>query len=336
MRNIEIRPNMRTAGGEANDILLNGRFMGTLTLVYREGDRVAGSVQLEQESLKPADKQHVVAFVQHYIQAFIDAVQAEACDVLVTYSSYDHVVMTSEEVDDDDLSDTERDNDSDWVSDDCEDFELVLVSERQNRVHYLIYNADGEEAAEARLQYEWADIAGEVTWRFEPDDHEIEKITELLVSDYNEDTVDTFVIRHLHEDVLLETIELTHERLLDVDENEDEDEDWLALPHRGGKPDERYSVALVRDDGDVLTYEIYERASGSLPIGTATIDIQQARLSGFIDFRERSLADNAGAIAEVLMRELDKEKDVYQGLNLSLMYKNQFLDEFNIENETIH
>ena len=329
MRNIEIRPNMRTAGGEASDILMNGRFMGTLTLVYREGDRIAGSVQLEQESLEPADKQHVIAHVQHYIQALIDAVQAEACDVLVTYSSYDHVVMTDEEAGDDYLSDAEFDE-SDWVSDDSEDFELVLVSERQNRVHYLIYTADGDEAAEARLQFDRADIAGEVTWRFEPDDSAIETVTELLVSDYDEDTVDTFIIQHLHEDMLLETVDLTHERLLE------EDADELALPQRGGKPAERYSAALVRDDGDVLTYEIFERASGSLPIGTATIDIQEARLSGFIDFRERRLADNAGAIAEVLMRELDKEKEDYHGLNLSLMYKNQFLDEFNIENETVH
>jgi hypothetical protein len=326
MRNIEIRPYMRTAGGEANDILMDGRFMGTLMLVYREGDRVAGSVQLEQESLPPADKQRVVAFVQDYIQAFIHAVQAESCDVLVTYSSYDHVVMTGEEEDPIGL----EADDSDWVSDDYEDFELVLVSERQNRIHYRIYTADGEEAADARLQYEMADIAGEVTWQFEPDDHEIEKITELLVSDYDEDTVDTFVIQHLYGDALLETVELTHERLLD------EDEDEQAVQHFGSKPAERYSVALVRDDGDVLTYEIYERASGSLPIGTATIDIQESRLSGFIDFRERNLADNAGAIAEVLMRELDKEKDEYHGLHLSLMYKNQFLDEFNIENETIH
>jgi hypothetical protein len=325
MRNIEIRPNMRTAGGEANDILMDGRFLGTLVLVYREGDRVTGSVQLEQESLLPADKTRVIAFVQDYIQALIHAIQAEDCDVLVTYSSYDHVVMTAVE-DDEARIGMDAVEAEDWVSDDSEDYELVLVTERHDSVHYRIYNADGEEAAEAHLQYDMADITGEVTWHFEPDEHDIETITELLVSDYDEDTVDTFVIQHLHEDILVETIELTHEQLLD------EDPEW----HSGSRPDERYSASLIRDDGDVLTYEIYERSSGSLPIGTATIDIQESRLSGFIDFRERNLADNAGAIAEVLMRELDKEKEEYHGLNLSLMYKNQFLDEFNIENETFH
>jgi len=338
MRNLEIQPNMRTAGGEASDILMNGRFVGTLMLVYREGDRVTGAIQLEEASLKPTDKPHVVQYVQDYIQAFIHAVKADACDVLVTYSDYDHVVMTA--YDEEWMSDGDDREEADWsyavdeedqdvvLMDNDEgndDYELVLVAETASSARYRLYDDEGREAAEARLRFESADISGDVRWRYEPDEDEIESATTLIVSDYDEDTVDTFVLRHLHEGMLLETIELTHEALLDEDE-----------PELAGGPSDRYSVSLARDDGDVLTYEIYEHASGALPIGTATVDMQEPRLTGFIDFRDRGKADEAGAIAEVLMRELDKEKDDYQGLNLTLMYKNKFLDEFVIDNEPVH
>ena len=344
MRNIEIRPNMRTAGGEAGDILMNGRFTGTLLLVYREGDRVTGSVQLERESLSLADKPHVIRYVQNYIQAFNHAVNAEASDVMITYSSYDRVVMTSAEDEADWMMEGDGEDEAEWsyaVDEDDQDlilmntewthddYELVLLSETAGSVHYRIYhNANNREAAEARLRFDEADISGDVEWQYEPNEDEIEAITRLLVSDFDEDTVDTFVLRHLHRGMLVETIELTHEALLDDDDRHGSE--------FGGAPSDRYSATLARDDGDVLTYEIYEHASGALPIGIATVDMQQSRLSGFIDFRERGKAEEAGAIAEVLMRELDKEKDDYDGLSLSLMYKNQFLDEFVIENETFH
>ena len=70
---IMLRPDLKTAGGEVCDIMYNGEFVGTLTLVYRESDRLKGSIHLEQQSITIVDKQKVYEFVQSYIQNVIDA-----------------------------------------------------------------------------------------------------------------------------------------------------------------------------------------------------------------------------------------------------------------------
>ncbi|KRE44862.1 hypothetical protein [Paenibacillus sp. Soil522] len=341
MRNIEIRPNLKTAGGEFSDIMVGGRFAGTLALVYREGDRITGSVQLEKDSLKPTDKHRVESYLKDYIQSFIHAVRAETCDVVMTFSRYDHIVTMdqedyeaeTEEYDPRDQSDyserqpafiSEEDEDSpeDWES---AEYELVMVNKKRNRIEYHIYDNKGKWIAEAILRTDHADISGDVRWVFEPDDNEVQNITELLVTDFDEETIDTFMINHKFDGELLETVELTHEDLLDT-----------PIEEIGDIPKKKdYSVILARDDGDVLTYEIYQQSAGKLPIGTATVNIEHRRLTGFIDFRHRSNVNNAEVISSLLMQELDKEKD-YSGLNLSLMFKNELVDELIFDNEPVH
>ncbi|WP_028611521.1 hypothetical protein [Paenibacillus harenae] len=318
MRNIEIRPNLRTAGGEFSDIMMGGKFAGSLTLVYREGDRVAGSVQLEKGSLKPANKQRVESYLKDYIQSFIHAVQAETCDVVVTFSRYDNIVTTAEE-------DYESKNEVLTEDRESAEYKLVMVNEKRNRIDYQVYDNKGKWIAEAVFRTDHAHISGDVRWVFEPDDEEVENMTELLVSDFDEEIVDTFIINHKFDGELIETVELTHDDLLDTpvevigDTAEEED----------------FNVILARDDGEVLTYEIYQQNAGKLPIGTATVNIKHRRLTGFIDFRDHPDVNDAGAITSALMKELDKERD-YDGLNLSLMFKNELIDELFIDNEPVH
>ncbi|MGM0880125.1 MAG: hypothetical protein ACQEXQ_03685 [Bacillota bacterium] len=344
MRNIEIRPNLRTAGGEFSDIMVGGRFAGTLTLVYREGDRVTGSVQLDKESLKPAYKQRVESYLKDYVQSLIDAVGAETCDVVMTFSRFDDIVTTAEEdyeakteefkaeeftsrdrkdyQERRQLSDKNEVSTEDWES---AEYELVMVNKKRNRIDYQVYDNKGKWIAEALLRTEHAHISGDVRWVIEPDDDEVENITELLVSDFDEDIVDTFIINHKFNGELLETVELTHDDLLDTP----------VEVIRDSAEEEDFNVILARDDGEVLTYEIYQHTAGKLPIGTATVNIRHRRLTGFIDFRDQPNVNDAGAITSALMKELDKERD-YDGLNLSLMFKNELVDELIIDNEPVH
>lgn len=349
MAKVMLIPDMKTAGGEVCDIMLGGHFVGSLTLVYREGGRLSGSVQLDKESLPRDKKEKVIAHVSEYIQSFIGAVDAAECDVLVTYSKYDRIVTTQQGdllAEDDDLdeepyrySDDEEQADDEetfleWDGDTYEwdegewetaEYELIIVNEKRNRIEYQLYNVDGALLAEAFMNDRHGEITGELRWMLEPEEWEIEHATELLVTDYDENRVDTFVIDHLFDGQIIETVELTHEDLLDT-------------PSEVVGEDSReydYSVMLVRDDDDTLTYEIYQQSAGGLPIGTATVDIQYRRLTGFIDFRDPENAEDGEVIATLLMRELDKEKD-YDGLNLTLMYGNEAIEEILFENETLH
>lgn len=347
MTTIMLRPDLKTSGGEIHDILWNGRYAGNMTLVYRERDRIGGAVQLDQQSLSEADRQEVVRFVQNYIQDLIMAVRAVDCDVIVTHSSYDHIIATRRDEAGHPKVMDEPDGDTAWAAEEQEEgsavldrlemleqdeeefesreYELVIVGESRNRVEYHVYDGDKEFVAEALFSVHGTDVEGEIHFTFLPSEEEIEAVTDLIISDFDDDAVDTFDILILHKGMELEHIELTHEDLLDTP----------SYATEAMEREQRFEINLARDDGEILTYEIYSSQMGGLPIGTATVDISQRQLSGFIDFREHVSEEDREEIAAQLMRELDKEKE-YHTLNLSVMLGNRKIDELMFENEMIH
>jgi len=367
MADLFLRPDLKTAGGEVSDIMFKGRYVGTLLLVYREKDRICGSVQLEKESLSSKDKKAVVRYVTNHIQSMIHALKAQECDVLVTYSKYDQVIATDAyrtdmmedellgedepeviwvhedgELGDWDIMDPdttlmELDEDEVRYSDDIDDtdnnyrnpvyYELVSTKESSNKMEYHVYDKDQEWIAEVFLRIVGHDVVGDIHWMFNPLEEEIEFVTDLVVSDFDPEVIDTFTIDHRFEGQIMETVELTHEDLLDED-----------ISEVVGTPDELadYTVVLARDDTDMLTYEIYKQSEGGLPIGTATVDISRRELSGFIDFR-RSLEEpgEREKIATLVMQELDKEKD-YETISFTMLHQNMPIDEIVFENEPVH
>ncbi|WP_159887140.1 hypothetical protein [Paenibacillus puerhi] len=349
MSSVMIRPDLKTAGGEVCDVMFKNRFAGTLTIVYRESVRLAGSLQLEQEVLTELDKEEVFRAVHDYVQAFSDAIDASECEIVATYSSYDHVitVQPSSELEESAWSaaDEDFDYDTDGIDRDSnledegaiyrEDYsmvglELVLVGEDEDLFEYHVYDRDENWIAEAFLHLENAEVSGSVYWLIEPDDEALDAVADLLVLDFDEDEVDTFVIHMIYGKEVIETIELAHEQLL-VDDLEAE-EVWEELEPESA---DDYSVILARDDGDVLTYEIYQLSRGGLPIGSATVDISQRQLTGFIDFREPGSEGDRELIATLLMEELDKEKE-YEAINLSMMHRNRVIEEVLFETEQLH
>lgn len=361
MADMMLRPDLKTAGGEVCDIMYNGEFVGTLTLVYRESDRLKGSIHLERQSIAQEDKESVYAFVQSYIQSVIDALAVEECEVVANYSDYDFVIATdhaigpvlAEEGDrsdhyylDDDDADYEWVNDDEIRFDDIEGtngpesldmieqrrqqlgYELVIVGEYRNLVEYHVYDKESELVAEAITHMYGSEVNGEVTWRFDPFDEEMDLVTELIVADYDEDETDTFIFNMIFDGEVIDTVELTHIDLLEL--VDDIREESLMPPDP-----EDYTITLARDDGDTLTYEIYQQSYGGLPIGTATVDISSRQLTGFIDFREPGDSDDRELIAALLLDELDKEKD-YETFNVSMLYRNKLIDEIWFETDQLH
>jgi hypothetical protein len=350
---ILLRPDLKTAGGEVCDIMCNGEFVGTLTLVYRESDRLTGSVQLEQQSIAPVDKRKVYGFLQTYIRSLVDALGIKECEVLVTYSDYDFIiaidhalkaVSTEEESNTPAYHDDEIDYE--WVRDETQlndvdpdnqdevdmlrkhlSYELVIVGEKRNSVEYHIYNMESELVGEATLHVYGSDIVGDVEWHFDPFEEEMDYVAKLIVSDFNEDETDTFIFNMNYNGETMDTIELTHINLLDTEEP--------IWSDRQVQNRDDYTVVMARDDGDTLTYEIYQQSYGGLPIGTATVDISERQLTGFIDLREPGNSDDRELIATLLLEELDKEKK-YETFNLSMLYRNKLIDEILFETDQFH
>src|SRR5690554_6051211 len=94
MAQIILRPEFRTSGGEVSDLELDGKYAGTVTLIYRESDRLIGSIQLDKAMLSQHEKKQVVEWSDDYVHSLADALNVEECEVLVTYAKFDHIVTS--------------------------------------------------------------------------------------------------------------------------------------------------------------------------------------------------------------------------------------------------
>jgi hypothetical protein len=92
-------------------------------------------------------------------------------------------------------------------------YSLVIVGEGRSNVEYHIYDEEQEWSAEALISIQGEDVSGEIHWLFDPTEEEIEAITELLVSDFDEEAIDTIVLHHHYENNLIETIDFKHDEL---------------------------------------------------------------------------------------------------------------------------
>ncbi|MFS0857056.1 hypothetical protein [Paenibacillus taichungensis] len=93
---VELIPDLRTSGGEVQDIMVDGQYAGSLLLVFREGDRVSGSLQIEQNSLPDETEQYIVEQVHEYIRSLADAVSAAEYEVLVSCGTLYSVLQKPE------------------------------------------------------------------------------------------------------------------------------------------------------------------------------------------------------------------------------------------------
>ncbi|MBP1989225.1 hypothetical protein [Paenibacillus eucommiae] len=357
MTGLTLRPNLKTAGGEVSDIVLNNQFVGTLTLVYRESDRLCGAIQLEQESLSASDKTYIVNFLQTHVQHLIESLGVMDCEVVVTCSSYDHIVTIDNQaeeiasfewVQDETFFEDINPDDSDYM-DIAEtelteaDYELVMITEQNNAVEYYIYDHNSELIAEVTLYIHGPDISGNINWKTYPVEEEMERAAEVIVSEFDEDEIDSYYLNMIFNAEIIDTYDLLHNELTtdlefigsmeDLEDTDNEIDD--ILEHRSAPDRNEYTFVLARDDEDTITYEIYQQSYGGLPIGTATIDMSRRQLTGYVDLREPGNADDRELITMLLLEELEKEKE-FESVNISVLFRNKLIDELLFETDQLH
>ncbi|RAU99891.1 hypothetical protein [Paenibacillus sp. YN15] len=364
MAEVVLRPDLKTAGGEANDIVVNGRFAGTLVLVYREGERLSGAVQLETDHLDAREAEQVNRFVDCYVRDLAGAIGVEDYEAVVTLGSCHHILSADSwqrETDDPEQL-YEDEPEVIWVSDDEDalgdwDFyepETVLMDEAEmgyadeeddgetgfyeliptrtgaNHSEYHVYDEGGEWAAELIIRQTGGGLVADVHWMFQPETEEMDALADHIADELEERVSDGFRLNHRYEGTILETADYAQE---DIGDSADYVDNGSFAA--GQSEDQDYRVILARDDQDMLTYEIYDRFR-AYPMGTATVDISRRQLSGFIDFRDSSVQPgDRERIAALIMHELDKEKD-YSRISFTMLARNKPIDEVIFENEPFH
>ncbi|WP_339169477.1 hypothetical protein MKX75_10065 [Paenibacillus sp. FSL R5-0341] len=341
---VELVTDLRTSGGEVQDVMVNGQYAGSLFIVYREGDRLSGSLQIEQESLPDDTEQRIVEKVHAYVRSLADALEAAYYEVLVSCGSLHSVlhkpesetawssedmVHDEERYDDIDSSDVKVIPGSQAESFTYEDrdhvLEMEMVSAGRSISTYIFNDADGQELAEASLKQYGADAQGEIHWYDEPEENQLEAAAELLVRELDEDIIDTITIRMWHQGNELEALEWIHRDFSEEFEDTNEsDLDELEAA------EEASYVMLKRKDREFRVYELFLQERGGLPVGTATIDTSQSDLTGYIDYEVPGTSIQRKSLVEVLMQELDKEME-FDTLHLTMLYRNQIIDEARID-----
>ncbi|PWW33154.1 MULTISPECIES: hypothetical protein [Paenibacillus] len=346
---VKLIPDLRTSGGEVQDIMVDGQYAGSLLLVFREGDRVSGSLQMEQDSLPAETEQYIVEQVHDYIRSLADAVSAAEYEVLVSCGTLYSVLQKPESQMDvfiqssrsedryshDGKSDRAGVNEvhvipgsqaESFTYEDPEHLlEMELVSAGRSISTYVFNDANGQELAEASLKQYGADVQGEIHWYDEPAESYQDAAAELLVRELDEEIIDTITIRMWHQGQELESAEWVHRDFADEVELESE-EDLEEIE----AAEETCYVMLVRKDREFRVYDLFLQERGGLPVGTATIDTSQADLSGYMDYQVPGTSAQRKSLVEVLMRELDKELE-FDTLHLTMLYRNQMIDEAKIE-----
>lgn len=224
MPHVMLRPAIRTSGGEAGDLEVDGKYAGTLTLVWREGDRLTGSIQLDRLALSREEKRRVSEWADEYVGALGDALGVGEVEVVVTAGTFDHLISSHEEP---------------WAEED-----------RQK-----------EGAASGP-----------------------------------------------------------------------------AEDHQGMAAEETaFTVVPVRDDGNALTYDIYEPSRGGLPVGRAVIDLsgEGEAVSGMIEFRDSPDEREREEMAAAVLAELEKETS-FGSANLTMMAAGRWLEDLYFENRPMH
>lgn len=346
---IELIPDLRTSGGEVQDIMVDGQYAGSLLLVFREGDRMSGSLQMEQDMLPDETEHVIVEKVHEYIRTLADAVNAAEYEVLVSCGTLysvlqkpdSHTDGLNESSHSEDMYNTDRQNDGsdpsevrEFSGSPAESFtyedpehmlEMEMVSAGRSISTYLFNGASGQELAEASLKQYGADVQGEIHWYDEPSEIYQDAAAELLIRELDEDIIDTITIRMWHHGYELDSVEWVHRDFADEYEmQEEEDLDEIEAA------EEACYVMLVRKDREFRVYELFLQERGGLPVGTATIDTSHADLTGYMDYQIPGTSAQRKSLVEVLMRELDKELE-FDTLHLTMLYRNEIIDEAKID-----
>ncbi|MCM3131732.1 hypothetical protein M3629_02990 [Paenibacillus polysaccharolyticus] len=357
MIQIDLTTDLRTASGEVQDIMLDGRYTGSLLLIYREGERLSGSLQLEQESLEEAVEQLIIDKVHAYVRTLADAVAASYYEVLVSCGTL-HSVLQPEErseealwssggtaVTEDELNDGESrygghlpgeaniipgSRDESFTYEDQDHLlEMEMISAGRNLSSYIFIDVEGEEVAEATLKQYGADAQGEIHWYEQPDDTVQEAAAELLVRELDEEIIDTITIRIWHQGNELQTLEWIHRDFSEELEEDEEEHNSLDSIRDMMEPEEAEEACYVMPrnrDREFRIYDLFVQERGGLPVGTATIDTSHSDLTGYMDYDVPGTSEQRKTLVEVLMRELNREIE-FDSLHLTMLYRNQIIDE---------
>ncbi len=136
---VVMKPELRTIGGETTSIYFNGEWAGDLYLIYREGDSMTGTIQIDTRRVDEEQLEHVTDEVRTYIHHLGSALNVQDSSVVMMYGDISSIVeMEPIDIADEEDADLLLDEEDIYEAEGFEeDFQITAAEEAD-----LLYDDD--------------------------------------------------------------------------------------------------------------------------------------------------------------------------------------------------
>ncbi|MBP1933937.1 hypothetical protein [Ammoniphilus resinae] len=184
MSDIQIQPELRTAGGEALSIHRDGEWIGDVYLIYRESDWLTGTIHLDEEYVDEEEIEEIASEIQPYITNLSFALNIVDYAIHLYHGQYSLLEDYFDEgLDDDEIE---------ILVEDEKEYERWIVGQGEQGIEYQIYDEEKNLVAEAVVDIQGTRIVGEINFSEDPSEEEMENIEALLLKDYDHELIDQY------------------------------------------------------------------------------------------------------------------------------------------------
>ena len=215
MKNVVLKPELRTPGGETVSIYCDGDWAGDLYLVYREGDVLTGTIQLDTSKVEETDLDQVTDEIRTYIEHLNAALSVESSSVVMMYGDISSVVemepfdaANDEDLDlladDDEVFESDDEailavdgdvydevyndvfEDEDEAFDEEEAYHLSVVYQKGAHTKYHLHDEDHQTFGVVSVDEIGNNVSGRVEFWEEPDQEETNEVARMLARTFSD------------------------------------------------------------------------------------------------------------------------------------------------------
>jgi hypothetical protein len=167
MFDIVLKPELRTAGGEATSIYNGDQWIGDMYLVYREHDMLTGTVNIDAKTVSAGKVRKIKEKVNQYVRHLGASLKVTEEDVSLIYGEYfNGSPMTA-------------------------NFSVLVSGEDRQGIHYVIKNQNGSQVATALVNIVSTDLIGKIEFVHDPAVKQVDEVVQMILDQYDEQLLDT-------------------------------------------------------------------------------------------------------------------------------------------------
>lgn len=206
MTMVSLKPELRTNGGETVSIYCNGTWVGDVYLVYREGDLLTGTVQIDSGKVSERKLEYVMDEVRSYISHLTAALNIPTSSVVMMHGDIEQILeMGPMEPGAEGLTDDETTADGIFEQDyfiegtddvlemesgeEPSDYHLSLLADEGDHAKYYLHDDFDNVIGTVAVDEIDDSVSGRVDFWVEPDKDEPEEVAEMLFHTFKDDKV---------------------------------------------------------------------------------------------------------------------------------------------------